>query len=102
MYFKLYVGNLPFSISESALEKIFSQAGEVASVKLVTDSFDGKSRGFGFVEMVDEAAGQNAIALFDGKEIEGRKLRVTKANIQGQTSRKGLGGPRPAGGYRQW
>ena len=74
----IYVGNLPWSATQEGVESLFSPYGEVLSVKLVSDRETGRARGFGFVEMEDGDA-INAIAALDGKEFEGRVLRINKA-----------------------
>ena len=74
----IYVGNLPWSATQEGVESLFSPYGEVLSVKLVSDRETGRARGFGFVEMEDADA-INAIAALDGKEIDGRALRINKA-----------------------
>ena len=74
----IYVGNLPWSATQEGVESLFSPYGEVLSVKLVSDRETGRARGFGFVEMEDGDA-INAIAALDGKEFEGRALRINKA-----------------------
>ena len=74
----IYVGNLPWSATQEVVESLFSPYGEVLSVKLVSDRETGRARGFGFVEMEDADA-INAIAALDGKEFDGRALRVNKA-----------------------
>jgi len=76
---QLYVGGLPYSSTEDAVRSAFEQAGAVSSVKLMTDKFTGRSRGFGFVEMADEAGAASAIEMWDGKEFEGRRLKVNEA-----------------------
>ena len=76
---KLYVGGLPYNTTDDALRDAFSQAGSVVSVSIITDRITGKSRGFGFVEMADEAAAQAAIEMYNGKEFEGRTLTVNEA-----------------------
>ena len=75
---QIYVGNLPYRSSEEDVRELFAQYGEVHSVKLITDRETGRARGFGFVEMEDADA-QNAIEALDGKEFEGRTLRVNEA-----------------------
>ena len=75
---QIYVGNLPYKSGEDEVRDLFSQYGEVISVKLITDRETGRPRGFGFVEMEDEGA-INAIESLDGKEFEGRTLRVNEA-----------------------
>ena len=74
----IYVGNLPWSATQEGVESLFRPYGEVLSVKLVSDRETGRARGFGFVEMEDADA-INAIAALDGKEFEGRALRINKA-----------------------
>ena len=74
----IYVGNLPWSATQEGVESLFSPYGEVRSEKLVSDRETGRARGFGFVEMEDADA-INAIAALDGKEFDGRALRVNKA-----------------------
>lgn len=76
---KLYVGGLPYSTTEESLKESFSQAGAVASANVITDKMTGRSRGFGFVEMADEAGAQAAIEMFNGKDFEGRTLTVNEA-----------------------
>jgi RNA recognition motif-containing protein len=76
---KLYVGNLPFSADENAVRDFFSQAGTVESVKIVTDPYNGRSKGFGFVEMSSEAEAAAAIDQLNGAEMLGRPLRVDRA-----------------------
>ena len=75
---KIYVGNLPFSATETELTTLFEAHGPVSSVNLITDSETGRPRGFGFVEMEDEA-GKAAIAALDGSMMGGRSLRVNEA-----------------------
>ncbi len=77
---KIYVGNLSFSTTEDSLSDTFGQFGEVVSAVIVTDRYTGRSRGFGFVEMDDENAADAAITALDGKELDGRNLRVNVAN----------------------
>lgn len=75
----IYVGNLPRVTTEEELRKVFEAHGEVSSVAIIKDKFSGVSRGFGFVEMPDQTAAQNAIADLNGKEMGGRKLTVNEA-----------------------
>lgn len=76
---KIYVGNLPWSTTDSELEELFASYGAVQSAKVITDRETGRSRGFGFVEM-DQSAAQNAIAELNGHQIQSRALRVNEAN----------------------
>ncbi|NOY88518.1 MAG: RNA-binding protein [FCB group bacterium] len=75
----IYVGNLPFELSEDDLRGAFESYGEVSTVKIVTDRYSGKSRGFAFVEMPNDTQGQEAIDQLNGKDLNGRSLRVSKA-----------------------
>lgn len=74
----IYVGNLPFSSTQSGVESLFSQYGTPLSVNLIMDRVTGRPRGFGFVEMEDNDA-RNAIAGLNGVEFEGRSLRINEA-----------------------
>lgn len=75
----IYVGNLDYKLEESELEEVFNEYGEVSSVKIITDKYTGKSKGFGFVEMPNDEQAEAAIEALDGKEVNGRQLRVNKA-----------------------
>ena len=76
---KLYVGGLSYGTTEDALKELFAQAGTVESATIITDRMSGRSKGFGFVEMSSDEEAQKAIELFNGKELEGRKLIVNEA-----------------------
>ncbi len=76
---KLYVGNLPWSVDDGELESMFSALGTVHSARVITDRESGRSRGFGFVELDDEAASK-AIEELNGIDVGGRPLRVNEAN----------------------
>ena len=76
---KLYVGGVPYSSTEDGLKEYFSAAGSVESAKIITDKMTGRSKGFGFVEMSSDEEAQKAIEMFDGKEFEGRNLKVNEA-----------------------
>lgn len=76
---KLYVGNLSFNTSTQDLQTMFAASGTVESVNIIEDRETGRSRGFGFVEMSTAAEAKAAISSFDGKEIEGRNLKVNEA-----------------------
>ncbi len=75
----IYVGNLSYSLSESELRDAFGAYGEVSSVKVLMDRETGRSRGFGFVEMPNQAEAEAAVAEINGKEVGGRPLRVNEA-----------------------
>ena len=76
---KLYVGNLPWSVDNNKLKELFSEFGEVTESVVITDKFSKRSKGFGFVTFSDEASGKKAIESMNGKEIEGRELKVNEA-----------------------
>jgi cold-inducible RNA-binding protein len=92
---KLFIGGLSFTTSTEKLRETFQQVGQVESAAVVTDRDTGHSRGFGFVEMSTSEEAEQAIARFNGKELDGRALRVEKASSAGG-SRSGGGG---RGGY---
>lgn len=76
---KLYVGGIPYSTTGDALKAAFSQAGTVESAVIIMDKMTGRSKGFGFVEMADDAGAQAAIEMWNGKDFEGRTLTVNEA-----------------------
>jgi RNA recognition motif-containing protein len=75
----IYVGNLSWGLSEDDLRGAFESYGEVDSVKIIQDKMTGRSRGFGFVEMPDDSEGKTAIAELNGKELDGRAIKVNEA-----------------------
>lgn len=81
MSMKLYVGGLAYSVKDTDLEALFAEFGTVASAKVITDRDSGQSKGFGFVELEDEAA-KAAISALNGKEVSGRALTVNEARPQ--------------------
>lgn len=93
---KLYVGNLPFSATDDSLAQIFSQAGNVASAKIITDRDSGRSKGFGFVEMTTDEEAASAISKLNGTDFEGRNMNVSEARPM--VPREGGGGRGPRGG----
>lgn len=76
---KLYVGGLPYSSTDQSLQDAFAQAGSVVSARIIMDKMTGRSRGFGFVEMATPDEAQAAIEMWDGKDFEGRTLKVNEA-----------------------
>ncbi len=90
----LFIGNLPFTISESDMRTMFEKFGTVDRVSVITDRDTGKSRGFGFVEMADDGAAEQAIAGLNGTEFGGRALSVSEARPKTERSgpREGRGG----------
>ena len=101
---RLYVGNLPYSVSSSELEQMFSPHGTVQSAEVVADRDTGRSKGFGFVEMGSDAEAQAAIAALNGADNGGRALTVNEARPRedrgggGGGGRGGFGGGRGGGG----
>ncbi len=75
----IYLGNIAWSMTEDAVEALFAEFGTVSSVKIITDKYSGRSKGFGFVEMDDDAAAQTAIDALNDSEQDGRNLRVNQA-----------------------
>jgi RNA recognition motif-containing protein len=75
----IYVSNLSFAVQDEDLKEFFTEYGEVTSAKVITDKFTQRSRGFGFVEMSDDAAAQKAIQELDGGMVDGRAIKVTVA-----------------------
>lgn len=92
MSMKLYVGNLPDNMTEEALSTMFTEAGPVASAKIITDRYTGQPRGFGFVEMETKTDGQRAISMLNGKDVDGRTLKVNEARPQQKRGGGGFGG----------
>ncbi len=79
---KLFVGNLPYSMTSDSLRDVFTKVGKVADANIVTDKMSGRSRGFGFVEMGSDDDAKRAIAELNSTEVEGRKIFVSEARPQ--------------------
>lgn len=94
---KLYVGNLSYNTSQAELQDLFSQFGQVSDVALIMDRDTGRPKGFGFVEMDDDGA-RKAIGELDGKEVDGRNIKVNEAKPR-EPRAGGGGGGRGRGGY---
>ncbi len=94
MAHKLFVGGLSFSTSHDRLREVFGEAGQVESATIVTDRDTGRSRGFGFVEMATAEEADQAVSRFNGKDLDGRQLKVEKAKPSegGARDRGGRGG----------
>ena len=88
----IYVGNLSFQETSESLEETFARFGEVASARVVTDKFSGRSRGFGFVEMPSTDEAQAAIQALNGKDLNGRTLTVNESKPREDGGRGGRGG----------
>ena len=89
---KLYVGNLPYSVSEDELRELFSRAGAVDTVNVVRDTATGRARGFAFVEMATDEEAQKAVSEFNEYELGGRALAVNEARPKPEYSGGGGGG----------
>ncbi len=97
----IFVGNLSFSATEDSIRSLFEAYGTVDRVSLVTDRDSGQPRGFGFVEMANDAEAERAIAALNGQDLGGRNITVNEARPKGE--RSGGGGYRGSGGRgRRW
>lgn len=94
---KLYVGNLPYSVGDPELQRMFEAHGSVVSAQVIMDRDTGRSKGFGFVEMGNDSEAQAAISDMNGKEIDGRSLTVNEARPKPEGG--GGGGRGGRGGY---
>lgn len=88
---KLYVGGISYSTTDDGLRAAFAQAGNVQSASIIIDRMSGRSKGFGFVEMATPEEAQAAISMWDGKELDGRKLTVNVARPREERPRMGGG-----------
>jgi len=75
----IYVGNLPYTITEDELRGVFADHGEVATVNIISDKFSGQSKGFGFVEMPNQAEAEEAIGTLNESDVKGRNIKVNQA-----------------------
>jgi len=95
---RLFVGGLPYEVTQSQLEEMFAEFGKVESADLITDKFSGRSKGFGFVEMSSDEEAQKAIETLNGKDMNGRNIAVNEARPREE--RPSSGGSRgPRRGY---
>lgn len=92
----IYVSNLSFAVQDEDLREFFAEYGEVSSAKIITDKLTNRSRGFGFVEMPDDAAAEKAIKELDGGMVDGRAIKVTVARPKEERS------SRPAFSKNRW
>lgn len=83
---KLFIGNLAYQVTEEELQNLFTQAGEVVSATIVTDRQTGRKRGFGFVEMKDQAAAEEAIKALNGYDLQGRQIAVSISQPKAKSS----------------
>ncbi|MFA7319035.1 MAG: RNA-binding protein [Parcubacteria group bacterium] len=89
---KLYVGNLSYNVNDDSLKDLFSKAGTVQSAMVITDKMSGRSKGFGFVEMSSDDEAKAGIEMYNGKEVDGRKLTVNEARPKEERPRGSFGG----------
>ena len=94
----IFVGSLPWSLEEADLRESFEAYGAVESVKIITDKFTGRSKGFGFVEMPNDEEGQKAIDELNGATVDGRAIVVNKSEPKPEGERKSFNNSRPSGG----
>ena len=90
---RLYIGNLSYGVTEKQLRELFSQAGEIASVDVITDKYTGQGKGFAFVEMATDTATEDAINRFNGYSLDEREIAVNEARPRAD---------RPGGGPRRY
>jgi RNA recognition motif-containing protein len=95
---RIYVGNLPYSVTDEELRDTFGEFGELVSAEVVTDRFSGQSKGFGFVEMPNNAEADQAIKALNDQPLKGRKLTVNEARPRADRNRRGGGGGGGGGG----
>jgi RNA recognition motif-containing protein len=94
----IYVGNLPYSVTQEDLREAFAAFGQVDSANLITDKFTGESKGFGFVEMPDNSEADAAIKALNDQPLKGRPLRVNQAKPRSERGGSGGGGGGDSGG----
>jgi RNA recognition motif-containing protein len=99
---KVYVGGLPFSVTDGRLQEIFGAYGTVESARVISDKFTGQSRGFGFVEMGSGSEAQKAISALNGTQLEGRTLTVNEAKPMANRDNRGGGRDNRGGGRSRW
>jgi len=85
----IYVGNLPYGLTDDELRDVFSEFGEVATVNIITDKFSGQSKGFGFVEMPSNSEADEAIKALNGSALKGRNIKVNQAKPRGERPQRG-------------
>ena len=95
----LYVGNMSFQTTEQELRSIFEPYGEITRIQVMTDRDTGQARGFAFVELADDGEAAKAITELNGKELDGRALKVNEAHPKPERSGPRGGGGRGRGGY---
>lgn len=89
---RIYVGNLPYSVTDDELGNLFGEFGELATAEVIKDKFSGQSKGFGFVDMPNNSEADTAIKALNESELKGRKLTVNEARPRAERPRGGGGG----------
>ena len=92
MAIRLYVGNLPYTVTKAKLEELFSPFGTILDCSVVTDKFSGRSKGFGFVEYESDDAGRQAIEKLNGTDLDGRNIVVNEARPREDRPARSFGG----------
>ena len=98
----IYVSNLPFAVAVEDLRSYFAEYGEVASAKIIMDKYTNRSKGFGFVEMTDDAAAEKAIAELNGATVEGRQIKVNVARPKEERPARQPRQQRPSYSNNSW
>jgi RNA recognition motif-containing protein len=98
----IYVSNLSFAVQDEDLREFFAEYGEVSSAKVIMDKYTNRSKGFGFVEMQDDAAAQKAIAELDGGMVDGRAIKVMVAKPKEEREKRGFNGNKPSYSNSRW
>ena len=91
----IYVGNLPYELTQDELKDVFAQYGDVSAVNIITDKMTGRSKGFGFIEMPDDASAKEAISKLDGYSFKNRNLKVSEARPREERSDRNNNDRRP-------
>jgi RNA recognition motif-containing protein len=94
----IYIGNLNYKVRENDLQQLLAEYGEITSVKVIMDRETGRSKGYGFIEMADEEAGNKAIEELNGAEVDGKTLSVSVARPRTEAPRRSFGGGGNRGG----
>ena len=84
---KVFVGNLPFSVNDASLREVFAPCGEITEATVIINKFNGRSKGFGFVTFSTEEAAKKAVSEIDGKDVQGRPIKVSEAKPMDPDSR---------------
>jgi len=88
LFMNIYIGNLSFSTTEDTLKPLFTEFGDVETVKVIKDRFSGRSKGFGFIEMPSNSEAEKAILALNGNRIDGNNIKVRAADPGGKRSKK--------------